>query len=358
MITLLLVLIFIGILILVHEWGHFYSARKLGVRVEEFGFGFPPKIYSRVKNGVRYSLNLLPLGGFVKIFGEHGEGEGEKESFISRPVWQRFVILSAGVFMNLVLAWVLFSAGSALGVPEAGDGDLANLKNIPVSIIAVLRGSPAEKVGLKFGDKILEMAGRDMTFRIETEKDVRDFVEAYRGEEIMITASRHKEIMYFRAVPRLNYPADEGPLGVALARITVKKTPWYLAPIEGFKTLIRSFVFTIYGLYYLLKDLIVNRMAPVSVSGPVGIFFMVEDTRTLGFSYLLQFVATLSVNLAILNFLPIPALDGGRVLFLAIEKIKRRRLHPRWENFAHAAGFFLLIILMILVTYQDLAKIL
>src|SRR3989338_7826601 len=122
MVTLVLIVLVISLLILVHEWGHFYSARKLGVKVEEFGFGFPPKLFSFTKKEIRYSLNLLPLGGFVKIFGEHGEGEGHNESFISRPAWQRFVILVAGVAMNVVLAWIFFSAGALFGVPQISEG--------------------------------------------------------------------------------------------------------------------------------------------------------------------------------------------------------------------------------------------
>src|SRR3989344_6855961 len=151
MITLILIIIVISVLILVHEWGHFYSARKFGVKVEEFGFGFPPKVASRVKNGVRYSLNLFPFGGFVKIYGEHGEGEQDAKSFMSRPVWQRFTILAAGVFMSFLLAWVFFSVGATLGVPTIS-GD--NSSGIPVSVIGISHGSPAATVGLHFGDKI------------------------------------------------------------------------------------------------------------------------------------------------------------------------------------------------------------
>ena len=220
MITLILVIIAISVLILVHEWGHFYSARKLGVKVEEFGFGFPPKLFSRMHNGVRYSVNLFPFGGFVKIFGEHGEGEGKSESFISRPIWQRFIILVAGVGMNLVLAWVFFSIGSGFGLPEISDE-----KGVPVSIVGISPASPAEHAGLHFGDKLLEMRAQAVSLRIETEEDVSSFIEAYRGEPITILARRGESVQEFSVTPRITPPEGEGPLGVAMARLILQKTP-------------------------------------------------------------------------------------------------------------------------------------
>lgn len=353
MVTLILIVSVISILILVHEWGHFYSARKLGVRVEEFGFGFPPRVYSKVKKGIRYSFNLLPFGGFVKIFGEHGEGEDNPQSFMSRPAWQRFIILAAGVFMNFAVAWFFFSIGSAVGIPQISDEE----SGAPVSIIGVMPNSPAERAGLKFGDKIFELKSRDLSLRVESEKDVSDFMEAYRGEEITLVIGRGDLVENLRATPRVNFPDGEGPLGIAIARLVVVQTPWYLAPFEGFKTLYRSTAVTAVGLYSVVRDLVVGKGAEVAVSGPVGIFFFADDVRTLGFAYFLQFIGMLSVNLAILNFLPIPALDGGRIFFLAIEKIKGSRVSPVVENFAHTVGFVLLIFLMLIVTYRDIVRI-
>ncbi len=352
MLTLILVILIISLLILVHEWGHFYSARRLGVKVEEFGFGFPPKIFSFVKGGVRYSLNLLPLGGFVKIFGEHGEGEEHKFSFASRPAWHRFIILAAGVFMNLVLAWIFFSIGAGLGMPKISEESGA-----PVSILGVMPESPAQKVGLRLGDQILEMRGRDNTLRVESEEDVQNFTDAYRGEEIMLVISRGEEVREIKITPRAVFPQGEGPLGVALGRLAIAKSPWYLAPIDGLKTLAISTVATVYGLYSIARDFLVTGGTQAAVSGPVGIFMFAQESRVLGLSFFLQFVGILSVNLAILNFLPIPALDGGRILFLAIEKIKGRKINQNTENMVHTIGFVVLILLMLLVTYQDLTRI-
>lgn len=352
--TLLLVILVISLLILVHEWGHFYSARRLGVKVEEFGFGFPPRLISRVKGGVRYSLNLLPFGGFVKIFGEQGEGETDQDSFASRPAWQRFIILAAGVFMNFLLAWFVFTLGASIGVPQMG-GEKDD--GVPVSIIAVASASPAERSGLKFGDQILEMRAPGISLRIESEDDIRNFVDAYRGEDIKIILRRGGALQEITVVPRVDFPEGEGPLGVALARIVVRSVPWYLAPLEGAKTLTRSVVATTEGLLIVFRDLFTEGKVPDEISGPIGIFFFADDTRSLGLSYFIQFVGILSVNLAVLNFLPIPALDGGRIFFLIIEKIKGSRVSLKFESTAHTMGFVLLIILMVLVTYHDVMRI-
>ena len=355
MATFILVIIVISVLILVHEWGHFYSARKLGVKVEEFGFGFPPRLFSFVRNGVHYSLNLFPLGGFVKIFGEHGEGEGQMSSFVARPAWQRFIILTAGVFMNLALAWVLFSIGSGLGVPQLAQD---NAQGIPVTILTVLPGSPAEGAGLRFGDEVLEMRGQGLSLLVESEEDILEFTDAYRGEEITMAVRRENEIREVKITPRINVPQGEGPLGIALGRLEMVRVSWYLAPLEGAKTVGRSVLTTLQGLSMIVKEIFAEGRTGVAISGPVGIFFFAKDSQVLGISFFLQFVGILSVNLAMLNFLPIPALDGGRILFLLLEKLKGSRINPKVENMVHTVGFVLLIMLMILVTFQDIARIL
>lgn len=360
MITFILIVIVISVLILVHEWGHFYSARKLGVKVEEFGIGFsghefgfrfPPKLATYVKNGVKYTINPLPFGGFVKIFGEHGEDANRPESFASRRVWQRALIIGAGVIMNFVLAWALFSGGAVLGVPELGESTGG-----PVSIVGVLPDSPAEKAGLKFGDSIVELRASDMAIRVEAEKDVRDFIQAYRGEEITLFIKRGENVVEIKAVPRAEVPEGEGPLGVALGYLTLRRAPWYLAPVEGARMLGRSTVAVLKGFGGLIRDILATGKTSAEVSGPVGIFFFADDTRTLGIAYFLQFVGILSVNLAILNVLPIPALDGGRLFFLLLEKIKGAKINPQTENIVHGIGFLVLIVLMALITYKDIAR--
>ncbi len=354
MLTLIFIIIAISILILGHEWGHFFVSRKLGMRVEEFGLGFPPRLISRMKNGVRYSINLLLFGGFVKIFGEHGEGAEDSQSFASRPAWQRVVVLGAGVGMNLALAWVMFSAGAAIGVPRASD----SVNQIPVSIIAVMPDSPAQKAGLKMGDQILEIRTTDVSLRIESEDDVRNFVGAYLGEEITLVAKRGSgDIHEIKITPRVSAPNGEGALGIAMARLEIIRTPWYLAPIEGLNVLARSAIAIFQGFAFIVKELALGNIQSLAVSGPVGIYRYAHETQQFGFAYFLQFVGIVSVNLAVLNALPIPALDGGRILFVILEKIQRKRVDPELENKIHAAGFAVLVLLLVVVTYRDIAQV-
>ena len=256
--------------------------------------------------------------------------------------------------MNFVLAWFLFSTAAAIGLPQLAD----SAPGVPVSILSVTPGSPAERAGLKLGDKILEMrGGSDPSLRPVTEDDIRNFVDAYRGEEITLVIQHEGKVREIVATPRLSAPAGDGPLGIALGRITIDKIPLYMAPIAGFETLIRSTAAIANGLWSLVYDLIVTGHAPGEVSGPIGILIFARDSGALGIAYFLQFIGILSVNLAILNFLPIPALDGGRVLFLVIEKIKGRKISPRIEDMAHTAGFIALVLLMLFVTYHDIVRI-
>lgn len=350
----------ISLLILAHEWGHFYSARVFGVKVEEFGIGFsgaefgfrfPPKLWVFLKNGVKYTINPLPFGGFVKIFGEHGEDEKDPASFASRKIWQRALIIGAGVVMNFLLAWVFFSGGAFFGVPQLADDSQG-----PVSIIGVEPQSPAENAGLKFGDTILELRSADLSLRVESEDDVRDFIQAYRGEEITLFLKRGSRVLEIKAIPRGHTPEGVGPLGISLGRLELYRVPWYWAPIEGVRTLWRSTVAVLFGFGSLIAELVTSGKTSADISGPVGIFFFADDTKNLGLAYFMQFIGILSVNLAILNVLPIPALDGGRLFFLLIEKIKGKKVSQHTENVIHSLGFIALIFLMVLVTYKDIAR--
>lgn len=354
MATAIMLFIAISILILVHELGHFYSAIWLKVKVEEFGFGFPPRVFSRVKKGIRYSFNALPFGGFVKIFGEQGEGEGSPESFASRPARHRFAILVAGVLMNFVLAWVLFSIGAWVGMPQVDDDPSSR---VPVSIITILPHSPAEERGLHFGDQILEMRGTGISLRVEQEKDASDFVDGFRGEEIVMIIKRSEDIKEITITPRARVPDGEGPLGISMGRLAIARAAWYAAPLVGAKVFSQTFMAIVGGLWSVVVQLILHGSTKTAVSGPVGIYFFGRDMQALGLSYVLQFVGMLSVNLGVLNALPIPALDGGRMFFILIEKIRGARLNPLIEARAHTIGFAFLILLMAVVTYKDIASI-
>lgn len=360
MITFIIFIIALGVLVLVHEFGHFWVARKFKIRVEEFGFGFPPRLAEITKRGVRYSFNLLPLGGFVKIFGEQGESENDPSSFASRPVWQRFFVLVAGVFMNIALAWFLFSLVAGIGMPTAVDSlaDGKGIENLRVTIIGVASGSPAEKAGLRFGDAILKLGISENTEALLsiTVEGVQKFTDMHAGKEILITVLRGKEEKNFLVLARKNPPQNEGSMGIMLSWVGIVRVSWLAAPVEGLKHLWSGFIGTVAGLYYLFHDLFTTGRFQGDISGPVGIFVLSGEVWALGISYFLQLVGILSLNLAILNALPFPALDGGRMFFLLVEKIKGSKVDQSVEHAIHTVGFILLIILMVAVTYRDIAK--
>ena len=344
------------LLVLVHEWGHFFSARKFGIKVEEFGFGFPPRIASRVKNGVRYSFNLLPLGGFVKIFGEQGEGAGDPASFISRPAWQRFLVIVAGVLMNFVLAWVLFSLAAGVGAPAAFGDEDAGARSAPVTIVGLAPGSPAEQAGFQFGDAIEKVYAGGQDVSIPSVVFFQEIISKHRGEEIIVKFRRGSEAREVVITPRVNPPEGEGAIGVALVRVAFERSPWYRAPWDGFITLMFAVQGIVVGVYSVFRELLTEGRLMGEVSGPVGIFIITDQARSLGLSYVLHFIAILSVNLGVLNLLPIPALDGGRILFIAIEKLKGSPVNFKFEQRAHTVGFAILIFLMLLVTYRDVVR--
>ena len=358
MLTIIFFILLIGVLVLIHEFGHFFAAKKLGVRVEEFAFGFPPRLWSITRGGTRYALNLLPIGGYVKIFGEGGEGEGEPQSFISRSIWQRFVIVGAGVVMNILLAWLFFSAGSSIGVPTAVTPENeSRILNVKVGIVGVAEGSPAKASDLRFGDTVRSVRSEGARVDIREIEDLQKFVDTHLGKEVVVEIERGKEILSKKTVPRSSPPEGQGPLGVVLSKIGIIKTPWYLAWWEGLKMLVTAIAAIVIGLAGLIRDLIVAGRVSADISGPVGIFFFARDFSELVISYLLQLAAILSVNLAILNALPFPALDGGRMFFLVIEKIKGSKVDQRFERVMHTAGFIILMLLMLAVTYRDIERI-
>lgn len=361
-------IILLALVVLVHEFGHFWVARKLKIKIEEFGFGFsgqefgfhfPPKIFKFKKGDVVYSINPLPLGGFVKIYGEGGEGEGNPESFISRPVWQRFLILFAGVFMNIVLAWALFTIGAGFGAPAVVDETTINsAKEIGVMITAISENSPAKIAELRVGDMVvrLENIVSGASLEIKTVEELQEFTKANLSQKLKVTTKRGKTLIEKELAPRSNPPEGEGPIGIGIALVGIVKAPWYKAPWEGLKDVYRSFYLITAGFYKLFLDIITAGVIPTDIAGPVGIAALSGQFASLGILYFLNFVAAISVNLAFLNVIPIPALDGGRILFLLIEKIKGSKVDQKLEHAIHGAFFVLLMVLVFFVTYRDLTR--
>ncbi len=357
MITLIIFILVLGVLILVHEGGHFIAAKKSGLTVEEFGFGFPPRIFSVKKGETIYSLNLIPLGGFVKILGEDGNQSDDPKSFASKSVGIRGLIAISGVAMNFLLAMVLLIIGFYIGLPQPIDEtNEALAKNIGIQIVAVSSDSPAEKAGIKAGDFIKYLKIGSVNTNINDVPVFQSAINNNKGKEVTITVERGKELLEINATPRINAPEGQGALGIGLVKTGIISYSWYKSIWLGIKS---AFVITwaiITGFGDLLKNLMVSGKISQDVSGPVGIAVLTNQAATMGFIYLLQVVAVISLNLSVLNLMPFPALDGGRLLFMGIEKIKGRKVNPKIENMVHSAGMILLLILALLITYRDILR--
>lgn len=332
----ILVIAFLSILILVHESGHFLAAKKFGVLVEEFGIGLPPRIWGKKIGETIYSVNWLPFGGFVKIFGENGEDEGKRgngRNFSSLPAWKRAVILFAGVAMNFLLGWLAVSAVFLSGVPAT------------VLVADVVSGSPAEAAGVVSGDILSDFS------KVE---DFQSFVAVNQGKEISFAVERGGEIVNLSLAPRIDVPNGEGPIGVSLIQGGFPKAGFWESVSGGLKFSVQALGEIFRFIFDLLKKIFVGQADFSQVAGPVGMVKITYQAGSMGVIYLLQLLALISLNLVVLNILPFPALDGGRLLFLLMEKIKGSPLPLKFERYANAAGMALLLILMIAITVKDI----
>jgi len=333
----------IGLLVL-HELGHFLTAKKLGVAVEEFGIGYPPRLFGKKFGDTLYSINLLPFGAFVKILGENKDIK-DNRSFSERPVWQRVLIILGGVISFWLVAFLLFSLiagiwGLPYSVPDSFSGKAF------VQIVQVAKGSPADKAGIKAGDTItgLNKIG-----------DIQDFVDLYKGQEISIGLKRGNQEFNAELTPRLSPPKGQGALGVALARVAKIKSLWYKCWITGAKvTVDKTIQMPLLLGKVLIKAISGEKTEGVQMVGPIGIGVMMDQALNVGLDNFLMFVAMIAVWLALVNILPIPALDGGRFLFLLIEAVRGKPIPRNWEEKTNGLFFLLLIIIMVAVTVKDI----
>jgi len=351
------ILTFVGVLlvlVLVHELGHFWAARKLGVQVEEFGFGFPPRAYSWVRRGVVYSLNWLPLGGFVKLKGENGEAKLEPGSFAAAAAWRRSVILVAGVAMNILLAFVLLTVGFTIGFRTLVSGDqIIQAKDVKIQISSLVASSPAAEAGLQPGDEIISLDSN--TFA--DIKLLQDYTTAQAGQSIKVQIDRQGKKSEHSLIPKALPESGNRPiLGVGLMQTGILSYTWYEAIWQGARATWNLGVEIIVTFGKLIKNLVVSHEVPADLAGPVGIAVITGQVIKMGIIYLIQFAALISLNLAIINVLPLPALDGGRLLFVIIEKIRRKPNNERVEAIIHQIGFSLLMVLVVLITYRDIVR--
>jgi regulator of sigma E protease len=366
--SIIIFIVILLVLVVSHEFGHFIVAKKSGIRVDEFSFGFPPKIWGKKVGETTYNLNALPFGGYVKIYGQGGDdfpgqkGEEVKDerdprSFTSKPRYIQAAVLFAGVVMNFLVAWLLLSVGYMSGLPSsvgmAPKGVVVN--NQALTITSIVKGSPAELSGLKTGDKLTKLTVVKDYTETPSAESVQFFIKKHGSEPIIVSYMRGSDSKESTVIPKIN---KEGTptIGIAMDMIGKLKLPIHKATWEGLKLTSDLTIGTAVGFYKLISQAVIGKGDMSAVTGPIGIVGVVGDAAKFGFVYLLSFTALISVNLAVINLLPFPALDGGRLLFLLIEKIKGSRINPKIANTVNMVGFGLLMLLMVIITYHDIVK--
>ena len=373
LLTIITFVLVLGILVFAHEIGHFVSAKRLGVCVEEFGFGLPPRIIgtykdpatkkwkiagikTRTRGATIYSFNWIPLGGFVKIKGEQGENPEEEDSFSHKSIAKRIFILSSGVAMNVILALGILTLGFIIGLPrEINEKEInsrwAKIKDEKIYVTDVLQDYPAEKANIKPNDIILAI--NDIAFSDILK--LQEYTNIHAKETLKISLERNHKKITAELSPKIEKDG-RALMGVLLSKMGIVSYPWYIAIWEGAKATVYLIKEIIIAFIMLFKNLIIAKKAIIELSGPVGIAIITGEVARMGIIYILQFTAILSLNLAIINFLPFPALDGGRVLFLCLEKIRGRAINARIESYIHNIGLYLLFLLVIVITYNDILR--
>ncbi len=347
MLIFIIVVAGLSLLVLGHEAGHFFAAKAFGLKVDEFGFGFPPRIFAiRPKNSeTEYSFNWLPFGGFVRIGGERsGMAESEAPAapsapadesrlFYSQPAWKKSIIMLAGVFVNFLLGWFLISIALMTGTPQT------------VVVTQVASGSPAQAAGFQAGD-VLKGYTSAQSFI--------DYVNAHRGATTTVAVLRSDREIDIAVTPRVSPPPGQGAIGIALDGGGAPPEAPLPAVRDGFMSSVLLMGVIVSSFWQLIVQLFGHASLMPGVVGPVGIVSTAEEVGRIGFTYLVQFLGIISINLTVVNLIPFPALDGGRFVMALLEKIKGSAVPERFETWINGIGFAFLIVLMILLTIRDI----
>jgi len=379
------VIIALSVIILFHEGGHFIFSKLSKIKIEEFGLGYPPRAVGVVKTktsnkwklffgkkepmdtqGTIYSLNLIPFGGFNKIKGEDGEST-DADSFYAKNIWQRFLSIFGGILMNLVLAIILFSICFMVGMPTAGEnkdlGHYSSVKNSGVQIVFVKKDSPAAQAGVLQGDLLISVDNQEIKNMVALSDYSKDKV----GKEIDLKIKRGSSELDFKIIPQragdiftkeelASDNSERGVVGITLVESKVVTYSFFIAIWQGIKTTFITCGKIIEGIYLILKELFVSHKMVGEAMGVVGIATFIGEAYQIGFIYFLQFLALVSVAIAVSQVLPIPALDGGRLVFLLIEAVRHKAISRKTEAIIHNVGFMVLILLMVFITYKDLLR--
>ena len=374
MLTTLVFIIVLAILIFVHELGHFLAARASGIRVDAFMLGFGPRVYSWKRGETEYGLNLIPFGGYVKIFGENPDtetlsGPHASRSMVNKPRWKQIVVLVAGVSFNFIFAWILYSIVFMYGVTASKEGFekyTQYFSDQRIMITSIAPASPAEKAGIVMGDTIQRVVATPSTSTSAltststptnlTISSIQQFVNGTQGSPLDFIVIRKGESRTIHVTPVTGLIPGAYAVGIGMDYVGNLKLPVFSAVWVGLQYTGAMMHDMVSGLWTLVVGLFHGAGHLSDVSGPVGIAGIVGDAAERGFAYLLMITALISINLGVINLIPFPALDGGRVLFILIEAVIRRRIPERFTNAVNTVGFILLMLLMVVVTYKDIAK--
>jgi regulator of sigma E protease len=346
------------VLVMVHELGHFIAAKMAGVYVKEFAFGFPPRLLSKKYKGTRYSINAIPLGGYVTMLGELEE-HPDPRAFENQSRFKRFIISIAGVIMNIFLAWLILDIGFTVGMAPI----VSSAKSIPgtiqkseVMVAEVITNSPADQIGLKPGDIITgaKIDGNEIV--ISSIEELSNFSFSSKGKDVTLYYKSAESGEDIAKNVIISNDAD-APLGVVVIEQGVVRVPWYKAPYVAFREVVKIFQLTFLFLKKFFVRAVFSTQIVEGIGGPVAIYTYTGTAVKAGAMAILQFIAILSTNLALVNILPFPALDGGRIFFVLSEVIARRKLvKQRAEQIIHSVGFVLLILMVAMLTYKDVLR--
>ncbi|HSX27414.1 MAG TPA: M50 family metallopeptidase [Patescibacteria group bacterium] len=362
-------ILFIG-LIVVHEFGHFIVARRNGVEVEEFGIFFPPTLWrKKMKGGYDFTINALPLGGFVKLKGEH-DSDTQKGSFGAAKLPAKIKIMLAGVGMNLLAAYLLFALVAVAGMPKLVENQFTVARDTKVIRQQLLIGyvekdSPAEKAGLRVRDEIVAIGPLGETDPVESANNLPNLTRRFAGQNVQLTFSRSGQMRAANLKLRTTQEVDaakntdnpKGYLGISPAEFVLRRSTWS-APIVAAGLIKQFTILTLRGLWGVVSNLFHGQAQQASeqVSGPVGIFVILKDGSLLGYQFILVILAVISLTLAIMNALPIPALDGGRLFVTLLSRTMKRPLKPVTEEWIHGTGLIVLLGLFVLITIVDVRR--
>ncbi len=353
--TIIVFALTLGVLVFVHELGHFLFAKIQGIKVEEFGIGFPPRVFSKKYGETKYSLNLIPLGGYVSLYGEGGGHEEDEDSFASRSVWQRAKVVFAGVLMNFLFGFLIFAIYFSLGNPPTVTDPARYLPEEKIAyqtiVIESQAGSPAEQVGLEQGDLITRVDNQ----QIGKVEDLINYTKENPGKlsTIIFKDSSQDNQLVEKEVNI----TDEGKIGAVIGQgYGQMDYAFYQVPLIALEESVRIVGLIFVTLYQIISKLLVEQTVQEGVVGPVGIFVLTSEIVKLGIGPILKLVGFLSMNLAVINLIPIPALDGGQLVILAFEKIRGKKAKEEVVGVLQFIGFALLILLIILITYRDIVQ--